>query len=443
MPNFELVTASDVVSLDKVSDPAQITTYSKQLTKREISQIVSGFNSASYEMVSLFVWTRSIAVLKNELAKLGMQFVGEMLGRPDITETSSVDVITESEAISLAESLSVVTPTEAMRLRQAQTVVSHFSKPRDSSTDEGGQQPNTDEEEGMAREEAISCLRACIKNILSRPSIQLAQKFVQFREKLSSATLTKNDPDLESLALAPYFFKKTTLNFLLAAAKSDQSAELTHILNNLNVILPEIWEGIRRTDKWLIGQSYAEAYSAGREVQVAGMKRALIQVRGFDFVPETTRSNTFAKAAQKVLSAHEGINNFYTEVPAITELRALGTVIPMPAFPVCIRAVLCVYLGNQWGYSWNGAAVAEQQINEITPDRWKYVFDECLPFDKTLLYKLGQNNPAQRWIALVKRLNLLGIETSNHNSRVLLQLSASDKISELRNGANSLANAVQ
>lgn len=443
MNKFELVTQSENLQLDTVSDPVQITSYSKQLTKREISQIVSGFQSASYEMVSLFVWTRSISILKNELSKLGMQFVGEMLGRPDITENSSVDAITESEAINLAESLSVVTTTEAMRLRQAQTVVSHFSKPW---SDEGivgkGDDVEVLEEEGMQKEEAISCLKACIKNILSRPSIQLAQKFVQFREKLLSVTLKSGDPEIEALSASPLFFKKTTLNFLLAAAKNEQGAQLTHILNNLIVIVPVIWNAIRSMDKWLVGQAYAEAYSAGREAQVAGMKRALLQVRGFDFVPETTRSNTFAKAAQKALAAHEGINNYYTEVPAIVELKSLGSVIPMPAFPICMRAILSIYLGNPWGYSWNGASIAEQQLKEVTADRWKYFFEECLFSDKTLLYKLSNEKPAKRWISLIKAFSLESVQLSNPNARILLKLSTEGKVAEIRKGVARLADAV-
>src|SRR5437016_1226969 len=73
-----------------VTDPVQIAPHARQLSRREVQQIVQGFKSASYEMVSTFIWTRTISALKKQLASLGMEFIGEMLARPDISESSSV-----------------------------------------------------------------------------------------------------------------------------------------------------------------------------------------------------------------------------------------------------------------------------------------------------------------------------------------------------------------
>jgi len=39
-------------------------------------------------MVSTFVWTKAVAVLKKQIASLGMEFVGEMLSRTDLDEDS-------------------------------------------------------------------------------------------------------------------------------------------------------------------------------------------------------------------------------------------------------------------------------------------------------------------------------------------------------------------
>jgi hypothetical protein len=433
-PNFDLVQLPKTLSLEKVSDPQLIIKQSLQLVPREIRQIVKGFESESYEMVSLFVWTRAITVLKSELSKLGMQFVGEMLGRPDITDNSSIDSISESEAVTLAESLGIVTSTEAMRLRQAQTVVGHFSKPRDKDI-----VPEEDIE--MTKEEAISCLRTCVKNILGQPAIQLANEFVEFREKLSSTTLKKDAPDIEGLLASPYFFKRTTLYFLLAASKNEQGAQLTHVLNNFITVLPVIWDQIKANDRWQVGNAYAEAYSAGRESQVSGMKKALLQVKGFDYVPETTRSNTFTKAAQKLLAAHEGMNNYYNEPSAITELQDLGTVIPMPAFPVCMRAILSVFLGNSWGYSFAAETTARSMLTEITNERWRYFLDECLPNDQTLLFKLGLTQPSKRWCTLVKLCDLEKTGATNHGVKKLIVHGLKDNDGNVRKRAGKL-NAV-
>ncbi len=104
MSSFQIVAPSeDLAVIDTLSDAQKIAAYSKHLSLRETEQIITGFKSGSYEMVTSFVWSRARTVLRKELAKLGMDFVGEVLGRPDIDEDSSPQDISESEAINLAK----------------------------------------------------------------------------------------------------------------------------------------------------------------------------------------------------------------------------------------------------------------------------------------------------------------------------------------------------
>src|SRR5882762_9375235 len=87
-----------------LDDAREIVPYanSHQLTGRDRSQIVSAFESHHYEMVSSFVWTKALSSLKAQLAKLGAAFISEMLDRPDIDASSSIDqVLTDYEALRL------------------------------------------------------------------------------------------------------------------------------------------------------------------------------------------------------------------------------------------------------------------------------------------------------------------------------------------------------
>ena len=121
-PNLEIVPGTAKTAM-------AIAPFAQQLSKREQNQIVEGFKSQSYEMVINFVWAKSMAALKRELGTLGVPFLGEMLGRPDLSDDDDVlDVITEREAVRLAEELGVVSSTEALRLRQTHELVSHFSR---------------------------------------------------------------------------------------------------------------------------------------------------------------------------------------------------------------------------------------------------------------------------------------------------------------------------
>src|SRR4051812_21011308 len=88
---------------------------SRQLSSRDSNQIISAFNGGHYEMVSSFVWTKALASLKAQLGKLGIAFISEMLDRPDIDGTLSIDqVLTDFEALRLAKELGVISGTGAL-----------------------------------------------------------------------------------------------------------------------------------------------------------------------------------------------------------------------------------------------------------------------------------------------------------------------------------------
>src|ERR1700734_3637873 len=81
---------SDVVEIPtSVETPDAIVRYgSATLSKRDMQSIVTGFQAQGYEMVSTFVWTKAAAAMKKQVATLGMEFVAEMLGRPDLDDDS-------------------------------------------------------------------------------------------------------------------------------------------------------------------------------------------------------------------------------------------------------------------------------------------------------------------------------------------------------------------
>jgi hypothetical protein len=375
-----------------------------QLRTRDITQIVGAFNAAHYEMASSFVWAKTITALKRQLATLGSEFIGEMLQRPDIDEdTDIVSAITPSEAITLAEDLAVISSTDALRLRHAQETINHFSE-MDDATD--------DHDDGMSEEEAILCLRVCVNSVLGQQRLEVARDFAEFRRKLEERTFKADDHEISGLLGSPYFFLKTTLSVLLALLRGSSGAQLEHVVRNTRLILPKIWERLRKPERWQAGQTYAEIYAEGKKDSVNGLKAALSEVQGFDYVPETLRSATFTKAARDVLEAHQGMNNFYNEPVPMRALAALGTTIPSPAFPLCMSAVLSVWLGNSYGYAWAAQDDAKKILRGLSTERWEYYLDEVLPRDTEILFKLLYQKPADRWHELVTAFDLTKLKPS-------------------------------
>lgn len=373
----------------KVSKIEDMVAYGLQLQTKDKRQIISAFNNEAYEMVSTYIWTKAITSLKNQLSMMGVSFIAEMLDRPDINEHSNLQqAISEFEAVTLAEELGVISGTSAFRLRQAMETVTHFNQ---NDLEE-------DQESEMTEDETKTIVRSCIQGVLGYNRIEAAIDFKNFRDELEERTLSEDNPYILKLIQSPYFFHRTVIRILLSTVKSSSGAQLENSLANSNLIIPLIWSKLKHPEKWQIGRTYSELFTDGQTKAASGIKRVLLKVKGFDFVPEDLRSSSFIKIANEILMAHYGMNNFYNEPKPMNTLCGMGSVIPIPAFPICMTATLCVKLGNSYGVSIAAQAPANEILKNTTDERWIYFFNECVQTNDKLLYKLMQPNPLGQWL---------------------------------------------
>lgn len=375
----------------KVSKIEDLVTYGVQLQVKDKKQIISAFNNEAFEMVSTYTWTKAITSLKNQLSKMGVSFIAEMLDRPDINEHTDIQqAISEFEAIRLAEEFGVISGTAAFRLKKAMEIVTHFNQP----------ELDEDEENEMTQDEARTIVRTCIQGILGYNKIEAAIDFKNFRVELEERTLNEENPYILKLVQSPYFFHRTVIRILLSLVKTSNGAQLENSLANSNLIMPMLWDNLQHPERWQIGRTYSELFTDGQTIAASGLKKVLLKVKGFDFVPEDLRSSSFIKIANEILAAHEGMNNFYNEPKPVSTLYNMGSVIPTPAFPICITAILSVKLGNSYGVSNAAQDIVNEMLKNISSDRWIYFFKECLQYNDRLLYKLVDYRPLDRWLSL-------------------------------------------
>lgn len=402
--------------------PSDISNYAAQLSIRDKRQIISAFEAGHFEMGINYLWGKTTTALKKELSAVGIGLLGEMLGKADVDEDDDIeDIITTKESITLAEELGIVSSTDAMRLKHTHELITHFSRLEIEES-------NFEE---IDESEAIASLKACIKAVLGRPKVEVSKKFVEFREALEGESLVESDPRVDMLRSSPYFFNKLTVSVLMNAAKKNTGANLEHALANINVLIPAIWTKLRESEKWQVGHAYAEAFSDGKTTSVGGLKSALLKVKGFDYVPENLRSDTFIKAAEAIFKAHDGLNNFYNEPATVKNLAKLGSTIPTPALPTCFSALLCVILGNSYGVSWAAASEANSILKNLSTDRWAYYINNVLPSDIRILGKLRVTKPLNQWMRIVDEYKLDSLEIKNVTVSHLLKSSAEKKESKI------------
>ncbi|MFM7859171.1 MAG: hypothetical protein ACKO96_46435, partial [Flammeovirgaceae bacterium] len=131
--------------------------------------------------------------------------------------------------------------------------------------------------------------------------MEFALDFKKFRSSLENETLTIDDKYVQRVFAAPYFFLRATLRILMALVKSTSGAQLENSLANSNLIIPGLWSNIKQPEKYQVGRCYAELVNDGKVLAASGLKQVLLKVKGFDFVPEDLRSNSFTKVANEIL----------------------------------------------------------------------------------------------------------------------------------------------
>jgi hypothetical protein len=173
-PHKVVAVPSEAHSIDEIA-PLAI-----QLSTRELKQIVQTYEVGAYEIGATYVWTRTMAGLKRQLSLLGVDFIAEMLDRPDITNDSEIhEVLTDFEAVRLAEDLGMFGSTHALRMRHALEVLAHFAD-----------RPDDIGEDGMTYEEAVGTFRTCVQTVLGHENLGVALEFADFRGRLETEVLS-------------------------------------------------------------------------------------------------------------------------------------------------------------------------------------------------------------------------------------------------------------
>lgn len=394
-----------------------------QLSEKDKRQLQIGFDTESYEMATSFLWKKTLDSLKKQLSMLSMPFISELLGRVGSDELIDYREIPDYDTLRLAEELGFVSGTTAFRLKNSLELVNYFASVGD----------NDDEAEGMNKAEAVGILLSCINGVLSKEKLEAALNFKEFRDALEEKMISGDDEYIQKLTTMPYFYLRTTTSIIVSIIKKDKGAQLENALANANLIIPLIWERAHINERFLIGRCYADLYAEGKNSALSGLKKILLKVKGFDYVPEDLRSRAFISAAENIIRVHFSLDNYYYEPAAINTLSKMGSVIPTPAIPICVSAVLCVYLGNYYGVSYNAQPYASGILSNITTDRWVFYFNQCLESDDRILLKLTMMSPVKRWLQLFEDAKLKEIITSvNKNVAVKSLLEATLRKNESR-----------
>ena len=186
-------TRDEPAELPAAATPADVAEQARGVGPRDVKSIISAFDSEAYEMVSAFVWGRTTAALRKPIAALGMDFVGEMLGRPDLDQGADPQTLGDHEVLSLAEE------TGHPHDRRGDASQARFGVGQPFR----GHAAGCDGRHADDGADALAVLRPCVASVLSNALIEPAAAFVRFRRALETAGRRPEEEGVQGLAGRP------------------------------------------------------------------------------------------------------------------------------------------------------------------------------------------------------------------------------------------------
>lgn len=401
----------------KINDVTDLAPYNQRLFPREVATITRAFDNELYDMSLEYTWRRTFNIIKEKILSFGEEFVMDMLGRSD---KDAIDSVSEIEIIRLATDLGVINETAKMRFMHIIDIITHYSS-RDVS------------EEEIDRLDALKYIQVCIKYVLGIEEDGFQLSFNNFRERLKLEKFSDESDIVETLAISPYFYKRTTVRTLINLIKTTKGGELDTVFENMLIFVPKIWKDLLSDDRYPIGFAYSEAVSAGDVFQVRALKTVLLKVQGFDYVPENLRSLSFIEVAKKLLDIHFGFDNFHKEPAQAKLLLQLGTTIPGPALGTCISVVLACKLGNRYGRSTDAQRYLDEILDKLSSAKWESYFNTVFQGDETILYKLYERSSKinDNWVEIVNKYQLDTLSFKHSQVGRLIQASKDGNTSKM------------
>lgn len=402
------------------------------LSDKEQAKVAKTFNDKYYDMSAEYIWNRSMNFLRDKMSVYGNEFIADMLGYNNF---SSVKDISEEFIIDLSADIGYINQTARIKLKGISELLYHLQT----------RQAVEIESEELTKTDALNVIASCIDYVLGESSDSMFIPYVNMRTDLQSKLLGEDSPLLSSLVNSPYFYIRTITRTMINLASDEKNPTLDVTLQNTILVLKALWVRLDENERWFIGISYSQAVSAGNSQLTKAIRTVLNSTKGFDYVPESTKSDTYRKTARHLLAKHNEFNNFYSETEIANLLANMGTSIPKAAIIECLTAVLICRLGNSYGISNGAQSHLDSILDTISNENWAYFLNE-LATNSELLYELAyvnrNNGVLQIWSQLILKYNLHRLILNEKPITDFIKASSKMEFSQARHIAASLYDAI-
>ncbi len=302
-----------------------------------------------------YAWNSAIIELRQKVKKFGLKVVRQVVGKQDFDEKALLDQ-KDSELLELCLKLNLITEDGYFFLDQCRDIRNNFSAahPAVGKIDDS---------------EFISFLNRCAKYAMSDESNPIGVDIQAFVAAIKGNKFTKEQRDhwVEMLRRTHEAQRELLFGTLHGIYCDPASSEETR-LNSLTILWQLVGDFTPKVHSDLIDRH--QDYSAKGDTKRHAASRKLFEDLGIlGLLSDSERHAIISNACKRLISVHQGIDNFYNEPPFAERLLQLTSqsAVPHTAKLELVETVVTCGVGNAYGVSRAAYPYYERLIRSFSP----------------------------------------------------------------------------
>lgn len=297
-----------------------------------------------------YLWNETVKDLRNKVSRFDIVYffditVGNSAQGEKFKNEADLEKLPDWQLIRGCHEIGIITEVGFQHLDYIRNMRNHASAAH----------PNQIEITGL---QLISWLETCIREVLANepnePAIKIRALLNNLRhEQISESELPSIEAGLDSL---PETQADSLLRAILGMyADSNISSQAK---DNIRIIAKSVWKVVSDEARREIGVQQATHAANGNTTKSNLIREFIEVVDGLKYLTEVTRSAEISDALDNLMTAHEGWNNFYTEVAPARLLHRIvpdNGDIPGAVISKYVKAITMCRIGNGYGVSWNAS----------------------------------------------------------------------------------------
>jgi len=343
-----------------------------------------------------YAWNSTIVELRQKVIRFGLPIVAQLTSKS--LDEKRLSEMMDGELLKLCLELNLITEDGFFKLDQCRDIRNNFSAahPAVGVLDE---------------DEVINFISRCAREALSTINVPAG---VNFKELVNAIRGGDFNPDqsthwseaIRRTHAAQRELISTSLHGMYCDDTLGQSAR-----NNCAALFPVSIE-IDGVPAKVLDQ-HQEYVGKGEAAKAAASREFFTRFGLLDLLSEVERHAIISTACDRLMSVHQGINNFYNEPPFAERLREIvaASSIPDSVRTKFVHAVVACAIGNPYGISWAAVQHYEAMIRDFTPKNMELMLE--LPKTQTIAAQRIAHYPScrGRFASLVGLLNVAAVPT--------------------------------